>query len=465
MSPAAASRHPGDGRAPTMFRSFSIFNYRVWFIGALVSNVGTWMQSTAQNWVVLTQLTHNDAAAVGITAALQFAPPLLLVGVTGSVADRFDRRKLIICTQTAMLALALAVGALLLTGAMTLPLMYGFALALGIVSAFDSPARQAFVSDLVANENASNAVALNSASFNTARLIGPAVAGLMIVAVGTGWVFVINAGTFVAMLVALALLRRGELVAHHRRSGPTRLADGFRYVARRHDLAVIFAMVFIVGAFGMNFPIFASTMAVEFGRGADGFGLLSSFVALGSLSGALLSARRERARMRVVILAVGGFAAASFASAVAPGYAAYAVTLIFTGFCTVTMMTTANGYVQTTTDPALRGRVLALYLAVLMGGTPIGAPVIGWITSAYGPRAGIAVAGTTAVIALAIGVAWTAASGRLHRHESRRFRLTLDETRPLATVAEPEEFSDEIAGTTSIPLPSAERPSAPREAL
>jgi MFS family permease len=444
-----------------MFRSLSIFNYRVWFIGALVSNVGAWMQATAQNWVVLTQLTDNDAAAMGVTMALQFAPPLLLVGVTGWVADRFDRRRLIMCTQGALLVLALSLGILLLSGAMTLPLMYGFALALGVVTAFDNPARQAFVSDLVSQENASNAVALNAASFNMARLIGPAVAGVMIVIVGTGWVFLVNAVTFLAMLAALLLMRPHELVARVRRGGPARLADGFRYVAHRPDLVVIFVMVFLLGAFGMNFPIFASTMALEFGRGADGFGLLSSFVAIGSLAGALLAARRERARMRVVILGAGGFAVASTLSVFSPSYATYAATLVITGFCVVTTLTTANGYVQTTTDPALRGRVIALYMAILLGGTPVGAPVVGAVAADFGPRTAIALAALVAFAACAVGVGWTLASGRVHRHETKRFRLTLDETRPLTIVpAEPEDFSDEIAGTTPIPLPPGER--APR---
>lgn len=442
----------------SMFRSLSIFNYRVWFIGALVSNVGAWMQSTAQNWVVLTQLTNNDAAAMGITMALQFAPPLLLVSVTGWVADRFDRRKLIMCTQSALLLLAVSLGILLLSGAMTLPLMFCFALALGVVTAFDNPARQAFVSDLVSQENASNAVALNAASFNMARLIGPAAAGVMIVLVGTGWVFLVNAFTFLAMLGALLLMRPHELVARHRRGGPARLADGFRYVARRPDLVVIFVMVFLLGAFGMNFPIFASTMALEFDRGADGFGLLSSFVAIGSLAGALLAARRERARMRVVIVGSGGFAVASALSVFAPSYGAYAATLVLTGFCVVTTLTTANGYVQTTTDPLLRGRVLALYMAILLGGTPVGAPIVGAVAAQFGPRVAIALAAIVAVVACAIGATWTAMSGRLHRHETKRFRLTLDETRPIATVAaEPEDFSDEVAGTTPIPLPPGER--------
>jgi MFS family permease len=338
---------------------------------------------------------------------------------------------------------------------MTLPLMFVFALGLGVITAFDNPARQAFVSDLVAKENASNAVALNAASFNTARLIGPAVAGLMIVVVGTGWVFLANAVTFLAMLGALALMRPHELVTHHRRGGPSRLADGFRYVAKRPDLVVTFAMVFLLGAFGMNFPIFASTMALEFGRGADGFGLLSSFVAIGSLAGALLAARRERARMRVVIFGAGGFAVASTLSVLAPSYETYAATLVLTGFCVVTTLTTANGYVQTTTDPALRGRVLALYMAILLGGTPVGAPIVGWVAGEFGPRVAIGLAAIVAFIACGIGVGWTLASGRVHKHETKRFRITLDETRPLTTIApEPEDFSDEVAGTTPIPLPT-----------
>ena len=196
------------GPMSAMFRSFSVFNYRVWFIGALVSNIGAWMQATAISWVVLTELTDNDAAAMGVTMALQFAPPLLLVGVTGWVADRFDRRRLLMVTQGLLLLLGLAIGVLLLTGhddpADHVRLRPR---ARHRVAAFDNPARQAFVSDLVTRENASNAVALNAASFNGARMIGPAVAGIVIVAVGTGWVFLVNAVTFFGMIVALLLIR------------------------------------------------------------------------------------------------------------------------------------------------------------------------------------------------------------------------------------------------------------------
>ena len=432
-----------------MFRSLGLFNYRIWFLGALVSNIGGWMQSTAQDWVVLTELTDNDATAMGVTMALQFGPPLVLVSMTGWVADRFDRRRVLLVTQTALLLLAIAVGVLLLTGVMTLPMMFAFALAFGIANAFDSPARQAFVSDVVSRENASNAIALNSASFNMARLIGPAVGGLLIVAIGTGWVFIVNAATFLAMLIALMAMRRDELAPRVHGSGASRLADGFRYVAGRPDLVVTFTMVFLIGAFGMNFPIFASTMAVEFGRGADGYGVLSSILAIGSLAGALLAARRARARIRVVMFAAGGFGIASIVSAAMPSYGLYAAVLVFVGFATVTMLTTANGYVQTTTDPALRGRVMALYMAVIMGSTPVGAPIAGWIVDAFGPRAAIVVGGAAGLVACGIGLTWVLVSGRLHRSEESRFRLTLDETRPLSVV-EPEEFSDEVAQTTPI---------------
>lgn len=461
---AAAPRRAARSEAPTMFRSFSVFNYRVWFIGALVSNIGAWMQATAQNWVVLTELTDNDAAAMGLTMALQFAPPLLLVGVTGWVADRFDRRRLLMLTQGILLVLAVALGIMILAGLMTLPLMYGFALALGVVTAFDNPARQAFVSDVVTRENASNAVALNAASFNGARMIGPAVAGVIIVAVGTGWVFLANAITFLGMIVALMLIRSRELIPRASTSGAGRLADGFRYVGRRPDLIVIFAMVFLIGAFGMNFPIYASTMALEFGRDADGFGVLSSILAIGSLAGALLAARRDRARLRVVVGGTLLFAVAAAVSSLMPGYWAYAATLMFTGFAVVTMLTTANGYVQTTTDPALRGRVLALYMAILMGGTPIGAPIVGWVAAEFGPRVAILVGAVAALVAFAIGSIWLLASGRLHRSDVRRFGLTIDETLPIRIVEPaPEEFSDAVASTTPLRAgDSAERPVARR---
>ncbi|WP_308800249.1 MFS transporter [Agromyces silvae] len=422
-----------------MFRSLAHIDYRIWFIGALVSNVGAWMQATAQNWVVLTELSDNDALAVGFTVALQFAPQLLLVPVTGLIADRFDRRKILIATQSALMLLGLALGLLLLSGRAELWHLYVFATLLGIVTAVDNPARQTFVSDLVSGRDMSNAVALNSASFNAARMIGPAVAGLLIVVVGSGWVFIINAATFLAVIGALIVLLRRP-VRRLTRAPQQRGAfvAGFRYAWRRPDLVVVFAMVFLIGAFGMNFPIFSSTMAVEFGRGAGDYGLLNSIIAIGSLTGALLAARRERARMRVIILATAFFGVAALTAALMPTYWLFAASTVLIGFGAVTILTTANGYVQTTTEPLLRGRVMAIYMAILAGGMPIGAPIIGAVANEWGPRWGLGLAAIAAGIAAVIGLVWlvVARGMRLGRHPERRWAPALSFTEtPTAAIA------------------------------
>ena len=393
----------------TMFRSLSIRNYRIWFFGALVSNIGAWMQATAQNWVVLTELTDNDATAVGITMALQFGPQLLLVPLSGAVADRFDRRKVLFITQSLLMTLACALGLLLVLGTAELWHLYLFALGLGIVNAFDTPSRQAFVSDLVDQSELSNAVALNSASFNSARLVGPAFAGLLIAGVGSGWVFIINSASFVAMLLALSAIRiqpESRAAVGARGVQGNQLVAGFKYVWMRKDLLVIFIIVFLVGAFAMNFPVYSSTMAVEFGRGAGEYGVLSSILAIGSLSGALLVARRPAARMRVVVLAAGGLGAAALISALMPSFWTFAISLVLLGYCTATLLSTANGFVQTTSDPAVRGRVLSLYFAVLMGGTPIGAPVAGAVADRFGPRWALGVAAIAGLLACLVGVLW-----------------------------------------------------------
>jgi MFS family permease len=409
-----------------MFRSLSGFNYRIWFAGALVSNVGTWMQRTAQDWIVLTELTDNDAVAVGITMALQLGPQLLLVPWSGMIADRFDRRKLLIATQVVMALLGAALGIMVVTGVSELWHVYGFALALGITSAIDAPVRQAFVSELVSEKNLPNAVALNSASFNAARLLGPAVAGLLTVAVGAGWVFLINAVTYAATLASLALLRRSELrVAPRAPRGPGQLLDGFRYVARRPDILAVMAVIFIVSTFGMNFPIFSSTMAsVEFHHGAGEFGLLSSVLAIGSVTGALLAARRERPRIRVVVLAAAAFGASCVIAAVMPTFESFAVSLILVGFTAITLMTTANGVVQTTTSPVMRGRVMALYLAIFVGGTPLGAPIVGLVANEFGPRWALGVAAIAGFVAAIVGVVWMMVAKDLRvRFVRRRFRV------------------------------------------
>jgi MFS family permease len=412
-----------------MFRSLSGINYRLWFAGALVSNIGTWMQRTAQDWIVLTMLTDNDAVAVGITMALQLGPQLLLVPWSGLIADRFDRRRLLMLTQSLMALLGVALGFMVLFGVAELWHVYVFAFALGVVSAIDAPARQAFVSELVSERDLPNAVSLNSASFNAARLVGPAAAGLLTVAVGAGWVFLINAVTFAATLLSLALLRRGELrVAPRAPRAPGQLLEGFRYVSKRPDILAIMVAVFIIGTFGLNFAIFTATMArVEFNHGAGEFGLLSSVLAIGSVTGALLSARRDRPRLRLIFAAAAAFGIACAVSAVMPTFLTFALSLILVGLASITFMTTANSFVQTTTDPVMRGRVMALYMAIFVGGTPIGAPIVGWAANELGPRWALGVGAASGLLAALVGVVWMVVSHdlRLRRVPASRIRLRL----------------------------------------
>lgn len=399
-----------------MFRSLRLFNYRTWFIGALISNVGAWMQATAISWITLTQLTDQDATAVGVTMALQFGPQLLLVPLSGLVADRFPKRNVLLVTQSLLGALSLVLGVLAVTGVLELWMVWTFALLFGATQAFDNPARQAFVSELVGNEQISNAVALNSASFHGARLVGPAVAGLSIALLGAGPVFLLNALTFVAMIVALTRLRRDELQpAPQGARGFGDIVQGMRYVGRRHDIVVVMVMAFTLGTFGLNFPIFISTMTVEFGADADTFGLLSSSMAIGSVSGALLAARSERPRWTLVIGGLGAFAVACAVLAWVPNLWLFAVGLALAGFTAQLFMTNANSTVQLSTAPEMRGRVMALYSAVFLGGTPIGAPIVGWVADAYGPRWAIMVAVATALLAFLIGAVWWARQRRADR--------------------------------------------------
>ena len=377
-----------NASATGAFRSLGAFNYRLWAAGALISNVGTWMQRTAQDWLVLTQLTHNNATAVGVVTALQFGPQLLLLPLTGFAADHLDRRKLVIATQAIMGLLAFGLGILTLLGAAQLWHVYLFAFLLGCVAAFDTPARQTFVSELVGEDNLSNAVALNSTSFNIARTIGPAVAGALIAAVGTGWVFLINAASYAAVLTSLTLLRVHEL---HRDDRPVpgrgSLMDGLRYVWRRPDLKVVLFMLFLVGTFGLNFAIFISTMAVTvFHAGASQYGLATSMMAIGSVIGALLAARRARPDITVLLTSAVFFAVGCVLAAIAPAYGMFGAALVMVGVAAQTLTTSTNSFVQLSTDPSMRGRVIAILLAIALGGTPIGAPIVGWVADTFGPR-------------------------------------------------------------------------------
>jgi len=387
------------------FRSLRGYNYRVWAGGAAVSNVGTWMQRTAQDWIVLTQLTRHNATAVGIVMALQFGPQLLLLPLTGWAADHLDRRKLLMVTQATMGTLALGLGLLTLTGLVQLWHVYVFALLLGCVAAFDAPARQTFVSELVTEIDLQNAVALNSTSFNAARMIGPAVAGTLIAAVGTGWVFVINAASYVAVIGAMKMLRVHELYLRQR-AVRTRgsFLEGFRYVWRRPDLKAVLFMLFLIGTFGLNFPIFISTMSVTvFHAGAHQYGLLSSIMAIGSVVGALLAARRDKPRMGVLVVGASVFGAGCALAALMPGYWLFGMALIVVGVAAQTFTTTVNSWVQLSTEPAMRGRVLAILLAIVLGCTPMGAPLVGWVADTFGARWAMGVAALSGLAAAIVG--------------------------------------------------------------
>ncbi len=390
------------------FASLKFFNYRLWFAGALVSNIGTWMQRIAQDWLVLTVLTHNSGAQVGIVTALQFVPFLIIGPYAGVLTDRVNNRKLLIATQSAAGALGVGLGVMVLTNTADLWHVYVFATLLGVVTAFDNPARQTFVTELVPASNLPNAVALNSASFNAARLIGPGIAGLLIAVIGsTGWVFVINGLTFGATIVVLLIMRRSELIPHERaprRKGQIR--EGFRYVRRRADILVIMVIMAVVSALGFNFQLTSALMArVEFGKGAGEYGILGSVLAIGSLAGALLAARRGRPRLRVIVGAAGAFGVSSGVMALMPTYGLYMLMCIPTGFFALSLMATANAWVQTTTAPNMRGRAMSLYMMVLFGATPIGSPVVGWIGEHAGPRWSILV-GSIASVLVALGAAW-----------------------------------------------------------
>jgi MFS family permease len=400
------------------FRSLNSPNYRVWAGGAVVSNVGTWMQRTAQDWLVLTQLTHNNATAVGVVMALQFGPQVLFLPWTGFAADHFDRRKLLIATQAAMGALALGLGILVLTGLIQLWQVYLFAFLLGCVTAFDSPARQTFVSDLVGEDDLSNAVALNSTSFNLGRMIGPAVAGVLIAAVGSGWVFLINAASFIAVLCSLCLLRVGEL-HWSGRAARTRgsLAEGFHYVWRRPDLKAVLLMLFLVGTFGLNFPIFISTMSVTaFHAGAGGYGLLTSIMAIGTVAGALLAARRANPGMRHLLAGVTAFGVGCTLAAVMPNYGLFGLALVIIGVSALTFTTGTNSLVQLSTEPVMRGRVMAIRLAIALGGTPIGAPIVGWVADRFGPRWALCVGAASGFAAAIVALIYLVKYRRLRVH-------------------------------------------------
>jgi MFS family permease len=384
------------------FRSLHFRNYRLFFWGQLVSVSGTWMQQLAQDWLVL-RLT-NRPLPVGITTALQFAPVMVLGIWGGLVADRIDKRRLLLVTQAVMGALALALGVLTATGAVRLWMVYLLALLLGCATSFDMPARQAFVTEMVGPEHLPNAVGLNSAVFNSGRIIGPAAAGVLIGVVGIAPAFLVNAVSYLAVIVGLSLMRPGELFRKapvERTRGQVR--DGLRYVWATPTLRSTLLLMSVVATFGLNFRVALPLLArFTFDGGASLYGLLASMVACGSVVGALTTASRRRPTRRMLLWAVLAFGVTSLLAAVAPTSLLEAIVLVPLGFSSIAWMATANSTVQLGSATEMRGRVMAMYGLLFLGSAPIGAMLVGWLAEQYGARSSLWMGGIVSLAAVAV---------------------------------------------------------------
>jgi MFS family permease len=393
---------PAEKKTGT-FSALKIRNYRLFATGAVISNTGTWMSRIAQDWLVLS-LT-GSSFAVGITTALQFLPMLLFGLYGGVLADRYPKRKILLCTQAALGILGLILAALTLSGVVHVWHVYTIAFLLGVVTVVDNPTRQTFVVEMVGPSIVRNAVSLNAANFQAARLVGPAVAGVLITAVGSGSAFLINGLSFIAPLTGLLLMRTADLHKIERAPrGKGQLREGLRYVAGRPELIWPIVLVGFIGTFGFNFPIWLSAFANKvFHSGAGTYGLLNSLMAAGSLIGALLAARRSRTRLRMLVAAALLFGVLEALASLAPAFWVFAVLLVPIGIFGLTFNTTANATVQLATDPVMRGRVMSLFMMVFVGGTPVGGPVMGWVTDTYGARIGFMSGGLISAVA-AVGV-------------------------------------------------------------
>lgn len=396
--------------ARTVFRALAFRNYRLWIAGLFVSGIGTWMQMTAQDWTVLTILTDHDAAALSLVIALQTAPQLVLLPIAGYASDLIPRRRLLAITQIAQAILAIALGVLLLTGTAEYWQVCVLAGLTGATQAFDAPARNTFANELVDQEALPNAIALGGATFNLARLVGPAIAGLLIGLVGPGWIFIANAATFGATLVGLALMRARELKPVARNDvAAGRWLGGIRYVRRDRRLLTLILLVFVVVGFvGSSMNLLVITAATgEFGADAAGFGLLTSCIAAGSILGALFAGSRARPRIRLLVIAAAAFGVALAVAAGMPTYGLFALTMPLAGFALMTTMSTVNAAVQTMSDPGMRGRVMGVYMTAWVGGAPLGAVVMGVIIEAAGPRVALLAAGALATgAAVVVAVAF-----------------------------------------------------------
>src|SRR5215469_10487873 len=406
---AGRRAHPGEaqpvltaGRATgrRTFASLRTRNYRLFAAGQVVSNTGSWMQRVAQDWLVL-ELTHNSGTALGITTGLQFLPMLLFSLWGGVIADRYSKRRILMVTQTVMGMLALMLGVLALTGDVRIWQVYALALALGLATTVDNPTRQAFAVEMVGRGGMANAIALNSAVFNLARIAGPAVAGVVIGLLGTPAAFLLNAASYGAVLIGLKLMRPTELYpAQRSERGDGQLREALSYVRARTTLWMPLVLVFFVATFGMNFQVTTALMSrTVFHTGASAFGFASAVFAAGALGGALLAARRSRPTLRLLLVTSFAFSILEIVTGLAPDYLTFLVALVPTGLALLTFTTAANSSTQLNTAADMRGRVMGLYMLVFLGGTPLGSPLAGWAAEAFGARVSIVAGGVISVAA------------------------------------------------------------------
>ncbi|MBE9374020.1 MFS transporter [Saccharopolyspora sp. HNM0983] len=402
-----------------MFRSLREYNYRLYAAGQVVSLTGTWMQRAAQDWLVL-ELSGGSPVALGYAVALQFLPTLVLTLWAGVIADRFDKRRLLVLTQTALGACGLLLGLLDVSGAAELWHVYLLCLVLGCFSAVDAPVRQSFVVEMVGPAQLTNAVALNSMTFNLARVVGPALSGGLITVIGTGWVFLLNGASSAAVVAGLLLMRTADLRrADPAAAEPGQLRAGLRYVRGRPDLIVVMVLVFCIGTFGMNFEnTFAVIARNVFGRDADGYGLLITALAVGTLSGAALAARRSAgsgSRMRLMLVGAVSFGALLSLASLMPTYELFAAALVPVGIAVMTFTTSANSTVQLAVEPTMRGRVMGLYMLLFMGGKPLGGLASGWLADVLGPRSPLLLGGLLSLAGGLLAVWWLARRRREDR--------------------------------------------------
>ena len=386
------------------FRSLHERNYRLFFGGQLVSLIGTWMQTVAIGWLVL-KIT-NSPTQVGFIVAVQFIPTLFGSIYGGLIADRYDKRKVLLWTQSLFMAQAAVLSAFAIAGAATLPVLYALAIVQGAITTVDNPTRQAFVSEMVPKEDLANAVGLNSAMFNTARILGPAVGGILIDLVGTTTCFVLNAVSFVAVIAALLAMRPDEFFRGvPAKREPGALRAGLRYARDEPTLRLIFAMVLVIGTLAMNFQVVLPVLAKEVFHGTAGtYGLLSAVLGLGSLLGALVVASRARPTLRLLTVAAACFGVAMLFDAVAPRLGLELPALVVTGGASVMFFASANAMLQLVSRPEMRGRVMAIYMLLFLGSTPIGGPIVGWIGSEWSARWSLAVGGIACLVAAAVAL-------------------------------------------------------------